>query len=295
MRMKWMVALVPVLLFSCNGNGKKDDEKAGADEKETAAKNSTKLVYLDTAESMFNTLCQGWAIEDDEMALEGMQEDSKIDIAHRSYYFATNGSFVKNPRNAMEYGTWVFDEAKKTITLTYTIEKGSDVYKIASLAPDELKLVNAGLNTSTILKFVSAARRFKNEADDPFFLENNRWRIRPSKKETDDEIRQRLKANIHFFILFYQAAIERDDKTVSFWGLPSCFKWYGGGIYLKKEDELKDNWKRCFYNEEQAMKAYALADKLLGFKYEWPKKEHNWLKLNLAVLEQMYKKIDDVR
>ncbi|MBK6633760.1 MAG: hypothetical protein IPG38_05110 [Chitinophagaceae bacterium] len=85
-----------------------------------------------------------------------------------------------------------------------------------------------------------------------------------------------------------------DDKVISFWGLPSCFKWYGGGVFLKKETELKENWINCYYNKEQAMQAYALADKLLSQKYNWPKGEQNWLKLNLAVLEQMYKKLDDI-
>ena len=87
----------------------------------------------------------------------------------------------------------------------------------------------------------------------------------------------------------------KNDKAVSFWGLPSCFKWYGGAIFIKKKDELKENWINCFYNEEQAMQAYKLADKLLSQKYNWPKGERNWLKLNLAVVELMYKKLDEVR
>ena len=43
------------------------------------------------------------------------------------------------------------------------------------------------------------------------------------------------------------------------------------------------------------MQAYALADRLLSQKYNWPKGEQNWLKLNLAVVELMYKKLDEVR
>ncbi|HQW83759.1 MAG TPA: hypothetical protein PK987_04830, partial [Ferruginibacter sp.] len=104
-----------------------------------------------------------------------------------------------------------------------------------------------------------------------------------------------LKENIHFFLLFYKSALDKDEKTVSFWGLPSCFKWYGGGIFLKKEKELKENWINCFYNKEQAMQAYHLAEKLMEVKYTWPKGEQNWLKLNLAVLEQMYKKLDEIK
>jgi hypothetical protein len=287
--------IISIAIFSCNDasdktvNGNK--HKAG----ETGdAKRNDQLIYLDTAENMYNLLCQGWVIADDADALKGMTEDSKFEIAHRSFYFAANGTFVKNPRNAIDYGQWEYDDEHKTITLHYAVEKGKDVYKIAALAPDELKLLNIGINTSTILEFISDGKRFKDPNQEPFDLQNNRWRIKPLKKEADTAIHQRLKENLRFFILFYKSVITRDEKEVSFWGLPSCFKWYGGGIYLKKEEELKDNWINCFYDKEQATQAYKLAEQLLEKKYTWPKGESNWLKQNLYVLEQMYKNMDEI-
>ena len=295
-----VLAFLPALIFSCKPNAGKDKNKSGDKKEITGADRPSseqrdKLVYLDTAENMYNILCQGWVMEDDELALKDMQEGSDFEIAYRSLNFAANGTFVKNVRNAMDYGKWDYDDAKKLITLHYANNGGKDTYKIAALAPDEMKLLNTGINTSTILKFISSGKRLKNPDDEPFSVENNRWRISSNRPETDTDIRRRLKENLHFFILFYRSVIIRDDRTVSFWGLPSCFKWYGGGIYLKKEDELKDNWVECFYNKEQAMKAYRMAEKLLEQKYDWPKDEPNWLKLNLAVLEQMYERIDQVK
>lgn len=284
------------LLFSCSNPPPKEKKDIWKEVKEREGnKFNNSLVYLDTAENIYNALCQGWAMEDDEEALKGMTEDSKLIIPYRSFYFAANGTFVKNPRNAMEYGNWVYNDVKKTITLNYAGGAGNrDVYKIAALAADELKLLNIGINTSTILKFISRGRRFKDPGEEPFNLKNNRWRIPPAKRETDSAIHRRLKENLYFFILFYRSAVIKDDKSVSFWGLPSCFKWYGGGIYLKSEDELDDNWIECFYSKEQAMKAYRLSARLLSEKYEWPKGESNWLKQNLAVLEQMFKKMDEI-
>jgi hypothetical protein len=219
---------------------------------------------------------------------------SAIEIPYRCFYLSTSGTFVKNPRNTFDYGHWIYDDAAKTITLNNTIDKTKDIYKIAKIAADELIVVNVGVKSSTNLKFISQAKRYKNAKDEPFFLENNRWRIKPKAKESDAEIHERLKQNLHFFVLFYKSTLDKDDKIVSFWGLPSCFKWYGGSIFIKKKDELKGDWINCFYNKEQAMKAYAIADKLIEQKYTWPKGERNWIKLNLAVLEQMYKKIDEI-
>ena len=281
-------------IFSCHeGTG-----KPGAKNKELVSEgikhtSNNDLVYLDSAENMANILCQDWVLQDDAEGLEGMDENSKFEIPYRSFYLSTKGSFVKNPRNTFDYGNWHFDEGLKTITINNTIDKTPDSYQIAKLTFTELILVNVGVNSTTNLKFTASGKRFKDAGEEPFFLDNNRWRIKPKTKETDVAIHQRLKENIHFFILFYKSVLAKEEQVVSFWGLPSCFKWYGGGIFLKKETELKENWVSCFYNKAQAMQAYRLAEKLLAQKYTWPKGEKNWLKLNLAVLQQMYLKMDE--
>lgn len=293
---KYFLAIVFTAgILSCNNDADKPGslKKAKAEDAAKTGGNS-ELIYMDSATDIRNILCQSWVLEEDAEGLEGMDENSKFEIPYRSFYFSDNGTFVKNPRNTFDYGNWSFDEAGKIISINNSIDKTKDVYKIAKVAFDELVLVNTGVSSTTNLKFVSPGKRFKNGADEPFFMDNNRWRIKPKAKESDSAIHQRLKENIHFFILFYKSVLAKEDKIVSFWGLPSCFKWYGGGIFLKKENELKENWINCFYNSEQAMKAYALADKLLQEKYNWPKGEQNWLKLNLTVLEQMYKKIDEI-
>jgi hypothetical protein len=290
------VIVISAFIFSCSNRRSNNNEiLEDLVVEEVKQQRKTNLVYLDTAENIYNILCQDWVMEDDAEGLEGMTESSKFEIPYRSLYFSTKGTFVKNPRNSFDYGNWTYDDAAKTITINNSIDRATDVYKIAKITYDELTLVNVGVNSATNLKFIGPGKRFKNANEEPYCLENNRWRIKPKSRETDSMIHRRLKENIYFFVLFYRSALAKDDKTVSFWGLPSCFKWYGGAIYLKKEEELKENWINCFYNKEQAMQAYALADKLLSQKYDWPKGEQNWLKLNLAVVELMYKKIDEVK
>lgn len=284
------------VITSCNNNNAKtgtEQDKQVVEKNEAAKKDN--LVYLDTAQNIYNILCQDWVLEEDAEGLEGMTESSQFEVPYRSFYFSAQGTFIKNPRNTFDYGTWNYNDAAKTITLNNNIDKTKDLYKIAKIAYDEMILVNVGVNSATNLKFVAPGKRFKNAREEPYNLENNRWRIKPKAKESDSAIHRRLKENIHFFVLFYRSALAKDDKAVSFWGLPSCFKWYGGAIFLKKKEELKENWINCFYNKDQAMQAYALADKLLSQKYNWPKGEQNWLKLNLAVVEMMYRKMDEIK
>ena len=289
------VILFVVFICSCNNDADNSKEKkAGKRERTGQTENNPRLVYLDNEENMFSLICQGWEMEDDIDALQNMTDNSAFEIPFRSFYLSADGSFIKDPRNAMDYGNWQYDDASKTITINSTIQKDKAVYKIASLAYDELVLVNVGIKSSTNLKFIASGRRFKDPAEEPYYIKNNYWRMKPAKAEADSAIHRRLKENLRFFILFYKSAIEKDDKTVSFWGLPSCFTWYGGAIYMKSREKLKDNWINCFYNKDQAMKAYAMAEELIGKKYIWPKGV-SWLTQNLAVVEQMYKNMDEIK
>lgn len=287
--------IIIALITACNSAGtkKEDAEKNQSAATGEATTSGADLIKLDTAVNAYNILCQDWVLQEDAEGLEGMEEDSKFEVPYRSFYLSATGTFVKNPRNNFDYGNWSYDEASKTLVLNNSSSKTKDVYRIINIRPSELT-VTAG-NDSKPIKFIAPGKRFKDPADEPYALDNNRWRIKPAAKEPDSAIHQRLKENLRFFILFYKSALAKGDTIISFWGLPSCFKWYGGAIFIKKKQELKPNWINCFYNEAQAMQAYALADRLLSQKYDWPKGERNWIKLNLAVVELMYKKLDEVQ
>ncbi len=291
-----LLAVALLSLYACN-NAADKNEKGVKVSVVTAEKNEYSGLVTDLASSadMKQLLCQAWEHTDDLDALKDMTDDSRIEIPFRSFYFFADGSFVKNPRNALDYGLWAYDAAAKTITLNSVLEKGKDVYKIAALAPDELKLVNKSVSSNTVLTFTGLGKSFNKPEDDPYHISNNQWRLTPSQKESDAQLQQRLKENLHFFVLFYRNAIAKDAKTASTWGLPACLKFYGGGIYITKAAELNDNWIKCFYNKEQAMKAYAVMDKVMEKKYSWPKGETNWLKQNLAVLEQMEKNVTEYK
>ena len=277
---------IAVIAASCNDNKSNSATETAADSAKKANQIYIgKLADLSASKDMTELLCQGWELEDD---LDGMQSsDEPMGILpFRSYYLSGDSTFVKNPRNMMEYGRWQFDQEQKTITFHYT--KGvKDIYKIAALAPDELVLVNTGIESVTKLKFVASGKKYTDISDDLFHISNNQWRLHPKKSESEEQIRQRLKAYLHFNVLFYRDNLAKESKTISFYGLPTCLKWYAGGIYMIKEPDLKENWFYCFYNKEQGLIAYKMMSVLLTKKYNWPKGKMNWVKKNLNVLEQM--------
>jgi hypothetical protein len=105
-------------------------------------------------------------------------------------------------------------------------------------------------------------------------------------------VRARLKQFIWFHILFYRDNLGNDEKRISFYGFPTCLKWYAGGIFMIKEKDLPPNWFDCFYNKEQALEAYKMMESIIGKRYIWSRdKSVSWVAKNLSVLEQMYRKL----
>jgi hypothetical protein len=296
--LKRILAILITLNFflsACNDATKKPEngiDKVVVKSDTSYSINTVDAVSLDGEQDIRTVLCQNWMNVDDAETLAETDDNSSLLLPIRTFDFFGDNTVVKNYRNKLDYGSWDFDAEKKVITIRLTSSGEKMVYKIASIAADELNVKNNELNTSTILNFEASGYKLKNINDEPFHMYNNGWRLAPHKKESDDQVKQRLKDNLHFFILFYKSALAKNDKTVSFYGLPSCLKWYGGGIYMMPKKDINPEWIKCFYNKDQAMQAYALMEKLMDKKYNWPKENISWVKKNLVVLEQMYANLE---
>jgi hypothetical protein len=299
---KIFIVLAVISLFGCNNNGEGKDAGSKDGKKKSKAtiadSYTTDTLYqalpqmlqdISASENMEDLLTQNWTHADDIVELKNAQEGGLM-IPVRSFSLSPDKSMIKNIRNALEAGTWAFDAAKKELTFTY--KGGSrDVYKIRALAADELRLTNIGIGSETVLNFVGDGKRHKDISTDPYHISNNRWRFKPAAPENEAAVKQRLKDNLHFFILYYKDVIARRAEVVSFYGFPSCISWYAGAIYLQKDEDALEHWENCFNNKAQAQKATDIVAALLDKKYTWPNGKENWIKKNLAVLEQLYKNL----
>jgi hypothetical protein len=256
---------------------------------EEQVSSSNLLVDLSYEKNIQKLLSQGWVMEDDQDILKDNNEAEGM-FPYRSFYLFDDYTFTKNVRNYLEYGQWTYSDNKKTFYLK-SANGSTDEYKIAAIGAEDMIVINSGINSVTQLKFRSTGKKYSSKKDDPYYVDNNRWRIRPRYSETDEQIKKRLKDCLHFYILFYKDNLERRDGIISFYGFPTCLKWYGGGIFMIKKADLADNWFACFYNKEQAMKAYNMMEEVIVKKYKWEKGKVSWVKKNLGVLEQMYESL----
>lgn len=290
--LKSYISLSLFLLFTVYGCADEKDVSKKKEALETQVPVITyPLVSLTNSTDIKDILCQNWDNSED-LEDASTSGGSDLGLTFRGLSFFTDGSVMKDPHGYFDVGTWQLHADKKPVSLELKLSKGKEVYLLGSLNPKKMRLLQEG-STKTI-SYTGNGFRPKNLADDPFYPANNYWRLKPTKPESEEQLKKRLKDCIHFYCLYYDYNIFSDAKVISFSGFPGCFKWYAGGIHLKKEKDLTDDWINCFYNKEQAQQCYKYADKLISKKYIWPKAEKRWMRQNVYVLRQMENKVDSL-
>ncbi len=268
--------LIVTLLIGCNN--KKTIEK----DLEDAARSGS-LVSLSSSNSMSQLLCQNWENKediDDKILAVG---NSELQIPFRSYCFYGDGSLVINPRDNIKFAKWVLNEKTKQIHIVFEDGSKKD-FHINAIGVKSLLLQT---DKNGIGKYVSDGRHHSNLSDDPFFAINNKWRIKPAFSEPDIDIKRRVTQAVIFYSKFLKDNADRGFKTISVYGLPTCFKWYSGGIGIVNKDKLSQGWINCFYNKNEAIKGQQILEKFISKKYKWDKSETQWIKQSADVLLQI--------
>jgi len=239
----------------------------------------------------FHRLCQYWEVTDAESPTYRDIYDNQVSGVYNypGIIFMTDSTFLEDPRAAMRYGKFTFkgkvinaefDDGKKA---TYTIE---------DVQADTMKFRREEKDHTTIL-YVAGDRVFWPDAStNPYNKINTKWRIKPSKSESQAELNERLKQCVRFYQYLFIGYSESDNSKVNFLGLPTCFNWYQGGITVQNKKKLDKKWIDCFYSEEQALQArQMIEDDLVSKKYDWDTTQANWLKQTADVLKQIHDKM----
>ncbi len=272
--------VIAVLFCSCNDEGGKTAQK-----KIVADSIAPSLEYMSSGNSISQLLCQRWENKEDvdDGILNSGTGNGDLEIPFRGYTFFDDGVMVQNPRDNMKTGKWKMDEKAKIIHLVFDNGGATDI-TIDAVGVKSL-LLKAGKDKP--VKYMADGKKHKTVSDDPFYPTNNKWRIKPTHLETDSEIKSRVIQCVLFYNKFFQDNGDRNEKVISFYGIPSCFKWYQGGISVNNKDKLSKKWIDCFFNKDQAVMGQQLLENIISKKYKWNREEPSWIKQSAGVLLQI--------
>lgn len=175
--------------------------------------------------------------------------DEDVEATPASFlYLRADGTYTRDFKN-FDYGHWNIHDT----FLVLTNEKLEIVtFPIKKHVINELELVSA---KGSLLDFEEQPAKFSSDADNPFSIENNRWRIKATQKESDQEIKQRLQNHFKFNEAYFKWALDDNLSSIDVRSTPSLLKIYGNGFALKEFNDLPAGWKSCFYDDEDCRKA----------------------------------------
>jgi len=263
--------------------------------KETAISPDTSLLSLKAsgAVSVRDVLAQGWKLEDADRTHwnEIFWDSSEDKRQFPELALFRDLTVTENARCGIRMGKWELNKEKSELYLHFANGR-SKTYIVRKIAMKQMELVWQKGRDSAIIQLSAPAIVHKRPLDDPFHPLNNQWRIKPLAPESNEQLRQRIKEYTHFYSLFFWDNHQREEKDISFSGLPCCFVWYNGGIGMQSRIELDKRWINCFYSESQAFKAYdMLADLLGSHTLKWAEHPTSWIAQTADVLGQMAGKL----
>jgi hypothetical protein len=243
--------------------------------------------------SMTDLLSQPWQLEDaDQPHWNEIFWDSSINARmYPEIALFKDMTVTVNAHSRIQMGKWQLNKEAGELALRFD-DGTSNLYKIDRAALRQMEMNWVRVNDNVFLQLSAQAIVHKQPEKDPLHPSNNRWRIRPAKPETAEQIRSRVKGCVHFFALYFRDNHLRQETDISFIGLPCCFIWYNGGIGIQNEMDLDRKWIACFYSEAQALTGYKMLVPILqSHTLHWPEHPTSWVGQTGDVLQEMADKL----
>jgi hypothetical protein len=173
------------------------------------------------------------------------------------------------------YGTWMLKDQR--LYLTNQRHRTFIYLVVDSLKPRELDL---SLDSGRTGYFHAHSTPSGNEEKDPFSTYNNQWRIPAKRKESDAEIRSRLKNHCQFWEAYFTWAKDKEEGAINVMDIPTPLKIYGNGFGLKHYSDLPGEWRSCFYDTVDCHKADTMIKHTFRrHDFVWPKTDDDLKKL----------------
>jgi hypothetical protein len=186
-------------------------------------------------------------------------------------------------------GHWEFDNSGNRLLISYSDKaRTSNTVKIGrnEFGREEMKLDDKDQNTE--LKFIKEAKGLNDFKSDPFYPENNQWRIKPSRKETESELTNRFAAYLKHIALILKAAKDRNQEVVYFEFSMGPIKIYNGGIGIHPYSIVPDSWKACFYDDSDSFRAYNIYEESISTHSYHGASTGNWVEDDYNILLSIY-------
>ena len=183
----------------------------------------------------------------------------------RSAFFSTKTPYRQ--------GTWSRDGDRLQLQLS---EKGS-AYAFEIIERDKNTLILTLLDTRTsdgeLVITCKKSQQYLHDGTDLLSPEANTWRTRPSRKETDEEVKARAIQHLDYLITYFESVKENKQGYFETGIISSPFVFYAHGLGLSRETLFAKRWQESFYDRENANQGFAYLKAAMRSLKKYPRAE----------------------
>lgn len=191
-----------------------------------------------------------------------------------------DGSYTRDFGH-FEYGTWIKKDHRIVLT---SHDRLVDSLPFTMPSSGDIDITLAG---GYVADFEGRAIPAQRAKLDPFSLENNRWRIPATHKETDRELRTRLYDHCMFWQAYFRWALDKGLPEIDVRSTPTPIKIYHNGFTLKPFGDLPPEWVSCFYDSADCQKASEMIRQIFEHRTIAWANTGNPYKMFLSAFQQM--------
>lgn len=189
-------------------------------------------------------------------------------------------------------GSWVINEEQQTLTLNDFAKSGNAQFDVTQKGAGWLHLRPVSIGGEPVN--VEAKVLLK---DDPHFehgdvdllsAEMNKWRLKPAKRATKEELKKRVIDHINFMIAYFQLTEDSKQGYFEVWQLQSPYGFYNNGMAIDNyESSDPQPWRAWFYDETEAAEGHKLMAQALRSVNKYPAGKKTFTEAYLIVLKEM--------
>jgi hypothetical protein len=183
----------------------------------------------------------------------GFKATSESGLTPASFLCLQKDGTYTRDFGVFDYGHWSYKDLK--LHLASQRSQSTDL-NIQSLGFNEMTVDMDGGKINFDGQVLATAK----DPENPFSLENNKWRIPAAQKEDSAALCLRLRNHCRFWEVYFTWALDTKQEIVDVRSTPTPIKIYGNGFALKPVKDEPARWRTYFFDEEDCAKANRILD-----------------------------------
>jgi hypothetical protein len=168
--------------------------------------------------------------------------------------------------SSYENGKWYFKDNNLIL-----VNRKKQIFELLVNKVSDKEMICTDKMKGIVYRFNGEPNRFEKPTENPFSPQYNQWRVKAKHKESEAELRARLKNHFSFWEKYFAWGLKNKIQYLDVRSTPSILKMYGNGFELEYYDNLFPEWKNSFYDTADCRMAYEnLYYKMYEKNIQWP-------------------------